>query len=99
MTKVVEEKLGELREELTEQLTAKEPDMDILTKKIQDYTSLLPSYSEELLQHLTQQEAEELLNKELLFARHVTSSLDDLKNDRKNALLTVVKGRKATSKY
>lgn len=99
MTKEVEEKLLRLREDLTEQLTANEPDIEALITKAQGYTDLLPSYSEELLHHLTQQEVGELLKKELLFVRHVTSSLDDLKKDRKDTLLTLVKGRKATSKY
>ncbi|WP_404398607.1 hypothetical protein [Idiomarina loihiensis] len=99
MNKVVEKKLLRLREELTEQLTANEPDIEVLITKAEGYTDLLPSYSEELHRHLTEQQVGELLKKELLFVRHVTSSLDDLKKARKDTLLAVVKGRKATSKY
>jgi hypothetical protein len=99
MTKVTEERLLKFREELTEQLTACEPDMDVLSEKIQGYVSLLPEYNEQLLKELPQPEVENLLKKELLFVQQVTSSLDDLRSARKEALLTVVKGRKATSKY
>lgn len=99
MTKVFEAKLIKFREELTEQLTSSEVDVEVLEKTIKIYCSLLPDYSDELRHHLSPQDVEENLQKELLFTRHVISALDDLKADRKEALLALMKGRKATSAY
>ncbi|WP_300316672.1 hypothetical protein [Idiomarina sp.] len=99
MTKVFEGKLLKLREELTEQLTSSEVDIDTLEQKVEVYCSLLPDYSDELHKHLSIPDVQEAIKKELLFAEHVTSALDGLKSDRKNSLLTLNKGRKAKSKY
>ncbi|MDV6328628.1 hypothetical protein Q5L94_11180 [Idiomarina sp. Sol25] len=99
MTKVFEAKLIRFREELTTQLTSSEVDVNVLENAIQVYCSLLPDYSDELRHHLPPQDVAKNLQKEILFAQHVMSSLENLKSERKQALLTVMKGRKATSKY
>jgi len=99
VTKVFEGKLIKLREELTEQLTSSEVDIDSLEKKVEVYCSLLPDYSDELRDHLSPLGVDKNLRKELLFAQHVTSSLNDLKADRKEALLALMKGRKAKTAY
>lgn len=99
MTKVFEAKLIKLREELTEQLTSSEVDIDTLEKKMEIYCSLLPDYTDELHKYLSIQNVEKALKKELLFAEHVTCTLEELKADRKGELLTLRRGRKAKNKY
>lgn len=99
MTKVFEAKLTRYREELTKQLTSSEVNVDSLERAIKVYCSLLPDYSDELSQHLPPQDVKKQLQKEHLFAQHVTSSLGDLRTERKQALLALMKGRKAASKY
>lgn len=99
MTKVFEAKLIRFREKLTEHLTSNEVDVDALENAIQVYCSLLPDYSDELRHHLPSEDVAKSFQKEILFAQHVMSSLEDLKSERKQALLTVMKGRKAASKY
>lgn len=99
MTDEVGKKIVRLREELTNLLTSSEVDVEALDKEIKAYCSLLPDYIAELRAGSLQRGAESSLEKELVFAQQITSSVDRLKSERKDALLALVKGRKAKSAY
>ncbi|PYE32762.1 hypothetical protein DFP83_10569 [Idiomarina fontislapidosi] len=99
MTKVFEAKLAKLREHITQLLTSDEAPVEDLEKHINIYYKQLPFYTEEVLETNGQEEAAQILSKEIKFVEVLKGQLDELKDERKLALLGLAKGKKARRKY
>jgi len=99
LTKIYEAKIAKFREAVTSELTSKEFNLEETGRVIAAYCASLQWYSDELKSSQAPEVAGNLMKQELTFLTHAISRLEDLKSDRRGALLELAKGRKAKSKY